>query len=117
MLQVRETVVLLVIRVVKRHTGLTGPGRGSALRADKELRQRADRGVIMQIVFVGGSTGQGGSPRLYRDEESGDFIVQGYLVTEASDLAQMKIPAGETVVRVPKSLFDYLPKDDADAGT
>jgi hypothetical protein len=68
----------------------------------------------MQIVFVGGSTGQGGSPRLYRDELSGDFIVQGYLVTDPSDLAQMKIPDGETVVRVPWSLFDYLPKDDAD---
>jgi hypothetical protein len=66
----------------------------------------------MRIRFVGGSTGQGGSPRLYQDEASGDFIVQGYLVTEPSDLAQMKIPDGETVVRVPASLFSYLPKDD-----
>lgn len=71
----------------------------------------------MRIVFVGGSTGQGGSPRLYRDEESGDFIVQGYLVTDQSDLAQMKIPEGETVVRVPESLFAYLPKDDADGAS
>lgn len=67
----------------------------------------------MQIQFVGGSTGQGGSPRLYRDEESGDFIVQGYVIDEPSDLDQMKIPAGETVVRVPASLFAYLPKDGA----
>lgn len=69
----------------------------------------------MQIVFVGGSTGQGGSPRLYKDEVSGDFIVQGYLVTDPADLAQMTIPEGETVVRVPRSLFDFVPtKDDAD---
>lgn len=68
----------------------------------------------MKIVFVGGSTGQVGSPRLYRDEDSGDFMVQGYAITEAEDLVQMRIPAGETVVRVPRSLFDYLPKDDAD---
>jgi len=67
----------------------------------------------MKIEFVGGSTGQGGSPRLYRDEESGDFIVQGYVIDEPSDLVQMKIPAGETVVRVPASLFEYLPKDGA----
>ncbi|WNI16207.1 hypothetical protein [Actinacidiphila sp. ITFR-21] len=67
----------------------------------------------MKIEFVGGSTGQGGSPRLYRDEESGDFIVQGYVIDEPSDLDQMKVPAGETVVRVPASLFDYLPKDGA----
>jgi hypothetical protein len=67
----------------------------------------------MKIVFIGGATGGGGSPRLYRDEDSGDFIVQGYVVSESSDLAQMNIPAGETVVRVPRSLFDYLPKDGA----
>lgn len=67
----------------------------------------------MKIEFVGGSTGQGGSPRLYRDEESGDFIVQGYVIDDPSDLGQMKIPAGETVVRVPASLFAYLPKDGA----
>lgn len=67
----------------------------------------------MKIEFVGGSTGQGGSPRLYRDEDSGDFIVQGYTIDDPSDLDQMKIPAGETVVRVPASLFDYLPKDGA----
>ncbi|MFI8854175.1 hypothetical protein ACIGW3_28810 [Streptomyces sp. NPDC053499] len=67
----------------------------------------------MRITFVGGSTGQGGSPRLYRDEESGDFIVQGYVVTDPADLTQMEIPSGETVVRVPASLFTYLPKDEA----
>ncbi|MBR7674784.1 hypothetical protein [Streptomyces daliensis] len=65
----------------------------------------------MKIKFVGGTTGQGGSPRLYRDEESGDFLVQGYEVSDPVDLAQMKIPGGETVVRVPASLFNYVPKD------
>ncbi|MFC4562836.1 hypothetical protein ACFO4E_13295 [Nocardiopsis mangrovi] len=68
----------------------------------------------MKIEFVGGSTGQGGSPRLYRDEESGDFIVQGYTVTDPEDLDQMKVPSGETVVRVPASLFTYAPKDYLD---
>lgn len=65
----------------------------------------------MRISFVGGSTGQGGSPRLYRDEESGDFIVQGYVISEQADLAQMNIPDGETVVRVPASLWRYLPEE------
>jgi hypothetical protein len=41
--------------------------------------------------------------------------VQGYLVSEPGDLAQMKIPEGETVVRVPASLWKYLPKEGADA--
>jgi hypothetical protein len=65
----------------------------------------------VKIEFVGGNTGQGGSPRIYRDEESGDIIVQGYLVTDPADLAQLKIPAGETVVRVPPNLFNHLPED------
>ncbi|GAB3707870.1 hypothetical protein [Nocardiopsis oceani] len=71
----------------------------------------------MRIKFVGGSTGQGGSPRLYQDEESGDFIVQGYVVSDPSDVEQMKIPGGETVVRVPASLFDYLPKEGSSGVT
>jgi hypothetical protein len=70
----------------------------------------------MRITFVGGATGQGGSPRLYRDEESGDFIVQGYVVDDPADLAQMQVPDGETVVRVPASLFTYLPEDDTKNG-
>lgn len=65
----------------------------------------------MRVTFVGGDTSQGGSPRLYRDEESGDFIVRGYLVEDPDDLAQLKVPAGETVVRVPVGLFKYLPED------
>jgi len=65
----------------------------------------------VKIEFVGGDTGQGGSPRIYRDEESGDFIVQGYPVEDPADLAQLKVPAGETVVRVPVGLFKHLPED------
>jgi hypothetical protein len=68
------------------------------------------RGIV-KIAFVGGNTGQGGSPRIYRDTESGDIIVQGYLVEDPADLAQLKVPAGETVVRVPTDLFNYLPED------
>lgn len=65
----------------------------------------------MRIEFVGGNTGQGGSPRIYRDQDSGDIIVQGYLVTDPADLAQLKIPAGESVVRVPADLFQHLPEE------
>lgn len=64
----------------------------------------------MVVRSLGGDTGADGSPHLYEDGE--DFIVQGYIVEEPAILAQLKkIPAGETVVRVPKSLMKYLPKD------
>lgn len=61
----------------------------------------------MTLRFLGGDTGNGGSPRLYR--EGDDYLVQGYLVTEPELLAELRIPQGEAVVRVPASLWKYLP--------
>jgi hypothetical protein len=60
----------------------------------------------MSILFLGGDTGNGGSPRLYRDGD--DYLVQGYAVTEPQVLAELNIPDGEAVVRVPPSLWKYL---------
>jgi hypothetical protein len=42
-------------------------------------------------------------------QEGDDFLVQGYIVTEPELLAELNIPDGETVVRVPASLWKYLP--------
>jgi hypothetical protein len=61
----------------------------------------------LSLQFLGGVTGDGGSPRLYR--EGDDFLVQGYKVNEDQLLAELDIPDGETVVRVPQSLWNYLP--------
>jgi hypothetical protein len=61
----------------------------------------------LSLTFLGGDTGDGGSPRLY--QEGDDYLVQGYIVTEPELLAELDIPDGETVVRVPQSLWKYLP--------
>ncbi len=61
----------------------------------------------MALRFLGGDTGDGGSPRLYQDGE--DYLVQGYAVTEPHLLAVLNLPAGEAAVRVPQSLWKYLP--------
>jgi hypothetical protein len=61
----------------------------------------------LSLQFLGGETGDGGSPRLY--QEGDDFLVQGYIVTDPQLLAELQIPDGETVVRVPQSLWKYLP--------
>ncbi len=63
----------------------------------------------MVLQFLGGDTGRQGSPRLYRSGD--DFFVQGYTVSDPEVLDQLMIPAGETVVRVPRSLWKYLPGD------
>ena len=36
----------------------------------------------MSLRFLGGDTGNGGSPRLYQDGD--DYLVQGYAVTDLS---------------------------------
>jgi hypothetical protein len=69
----------------------------------------------MSIRFLGGDTGNGGSPRLYQDGD--DYLVQGYTVTEPQLLAELNIPDGEAVVRVPPSLWKYLSNGDADEPT
>ena len=66
----------------------------------------------MSIRFLGGDTGNGGSPRLY--QEGDDYLVQGYAVTEAQMLAELNVPDGEAVVRVPKSLWKYLARGTVD---
>jgi hypothetical protein len=64
----------------------------------------------MTVRSPGGNTGDDGSPHLY--EDGNDYLVQGYTESDPSVLAQLKvIPPGETVVRVPKNLMIYLPKD------
>ena len=63
----------------------------------------------MTLQFLGGDTGRTGSPRLYQDGD--DFLVQGYTITDPDTLSQLQIPQGETVVRVPRSLWKYLPGD------
>ena len=62
----------------------------------------------MTLRFLGGDTGSEGSPRLYEDGD--DYLWQGYIVNDPAILDRLNIPAGETVVRTPKSLAKYLPE-------
>lgn len=63
----------------------------------------------MGLRFLGGSSGKNGSPRLYELDD--DYIWQGYPVNDPDLLKQLEVPDGEIVVRVPKSLVTFLPKE------
>ena len=63
----------------------------------------------MELKFLGGDSRKNGSPRLY--ELGDDYIWQGYPVEDPKLLAELEVPAGEIVARVPKSLVKYLPED------
>jgi hypothetical protein len=64
----------------------------------------------MQLAFLGGDSGQDGSPRVYATDR-GTFVVQGYKVEDAETLAQLRIPGHETVIEIPAELLRYFPRD------
>jgi hypothetical protein len=51
-----------------------------------------------------------GSPTVYLDEESGNYVLQGWRVTDADRLAQMSIPAHETVIEFPRRMMQFFPE-------
>jgi hypothetical protein len=44
---------------------------------------------------------------VYRTD-SGSWLVQGWVVTDADALAQMNIPVGETVVEIPDRMLRFF---------
>jgi len=47
------------------------------------------------------------SPTLYKTDRD-SWLVQGWVVTDSSTLAEMSIPAGETVVEIPDRLVPFF---------
>ena len=63
----------------------------------------------MQITFVAKDPDSvpDQSPTLYRTDR-GSWLVQGWAVTDTAALAEIKIPAGETVVEIPDRLVPFF---------
>jgi hypothetical protein len=65
---------------------------------------------IMQIRFLGKESTPGDSPTVW-DTDEDQYVIQGFTL-DAATLAQVgEIPAGESVIRVPKALMRHLPED------
>jgi hypothetical protein len=47
------------------------------------------------------------SPTLYKTDR-GSWLIQGWAVTDTVALAEMNIPAGETVVEIPDRLVPFF---------
>jgi hypothetical protein len=81
-----------------------------------DYRQSHDpEGAIMQITFVGTTSGNNGCPTLYRTER-GTVVVQGTTVIDGEALAEMArhgngIPAYESAVEIPAELLAYVDVD------
>lgn len=63
----------------------------------------------MELTFLGGESGQDGSPRVYATDR-GTFVVQGYKVEDAETLGQLCVPDHETVIEIPAGLLKFFPK-------
>lgn len=66
----------------------------------------------MRLQFVGGESGNTGSPRVYKTDRD-TLVIQGYKVEDAEALADANTPGHETLVEIPYSLLKYLPAADA----
>lgn len=55
------------------------------------------------------SCSDGNCPTIYEDTETGDFVVQGYVLRDEGTPPEVRnLPAGEAVVRVPREVMLQL---------
>ncbi len=67
----------------------------------------------MTLRFVGKDplTHVNGSPTVWLDETTGDYILQGWVITDAQTLAEVgQVPPGELVMRFPRRMTSFFPE-------
>ncbi len=52
----------------------------------------------------------GGSPTVYYDDETDNYVLQGWKVTDTARLGQMDIPDHETVIEFPRRMMQFFPE-------
>lgn len=58
----------------------------------------------------------GDSPTVYFDEETGNYLLQGWKVLDPERLTQMNIPAHETVIEFPPRMMQFFPEVSGGGG-
>jgi hypothetical protein len=58
----------------------------------------------------------GGSPTIYYDDETGNYILQGWKVSDVAKLAQMSVPEHETVIEFPARMMQFFPEVNGGVG-
>jgi hypothetical protein len=63
----------------------------------------------MRLTFIGKDPDSNptGSPTVYRTDR-GSWVVQGWMVTDQSALAEMNIPDGESCVEIPDRMLQFF---------
>ncbi|GHF52197.1 MULTISPECIES: hypothetical protein [Streptomyces] len=50
------------------------------------------------------------SPTVYYDDETGNYVLQGWKVLDEKRLSQMDVPAHETVIEFPRRMMQFFPE-------
>jgi hypothetical protein len=67
----------------------------------------------MALRFLGKDplTNVNDSPTVWLDEATGDYILQGWAITDEDTLAEVgEVPAGELVMRFPRRMLSFFPE-------
>ncbi|WP_019548151.1 hypothetical protein [Streptomyces sulphureus] len=69
--------------------------------------------MARQLRMIGTSSEDGKCPTLYEDVTTGDIVVQGYTMTDPTDVGQLaNVLNGESAVVVPRELLTrFAPKE------
>ena len=67
----------------------------------------------MKLKFLGKDSTPDDSPTLYATDQD-SYVVQGWIIADATILAGLVVPDDETVVEVPAALLDHLAQDSLD---
>jgi len=70
----------------------------------------------VRLRFLGKESTPTNSPTLYATDQ-GSYVIQGWIVTDESILAQLVVPDDETIVEVPAALLDHLLLDGLETET
>jgi hypothetical protein len=85
--------------------------RGLRWWKSADMQQRATRkgSAVMALLFVAKDpeSQPDGSPTLYRTDRH-SWIVQGSIVTDPGELAQLNLPPGETACEIPDRLVPFF---------
>ncbi|WP_175410911.1 hypothetical protein [Streptomyces sp. TRM64462] len=51
-----------------------------------------------------------GSPTVFYDDETGNYVLQGWRVNDAARLSQLDVPDHETVIEFPRRMMQFFPE-------
>ncbi len=68
--------------------------------------------MALRFIGVDPDTPNDGSPTVWLDEDDGSIVLQGWKITDAATLAQIRatgpVPEHETVLRIPARMAPFL---------